>query len=73
MTIQRMDHVSVVIDDVDATVAGLRAHGVKLIGEVAPYQDSYRLGYVRGPEGIIVALTAQLGRQPIADNLRPNL
>jgi catechol 2,3-dioxygenase-like lactoylglutathione lyase family enzyme len=50
-----------VVDDIDATVAGLRAHGAELIGEVAQYQDSYRLGYVRGPEGIIVALAEQLG------------
>ena len=48
------------VDDIDATVAGLRAHGAELVGEVAQYQDSYRLCYVRGPEGIIVALAAQL-------------
>ena len=44
------------VDDVDAAVAGLRAQGAELVGEVAQYQDSYRLCYVRGPEGIIVAL-----------------
>ncbi len=49
------------VDDVDTTVAGLRARGVKLVGEVVQYQDSYRLCYVRGPEGIIVALAEQLG------------
>ena len=49
------------VDDLDATVAGLRAHGAELVGEVAQYQDSYRLCYVRGPEGIIVALAEQLG------------
>jgi catechol 2,3-dioxygenase-like lactoylglutathione lyase family enzyme len=48
------------IDDVDATVASLRAHGAELVGEVAQYQDSYRLCYVRGPAGIIVALAEQL-------------
>jgi catechol 2,3-dioxygenase-like lactoylglutathione lyase family enzyme len=48
------------VDDVDATVAGLRAHGAELVGEVAQYQDSYRLCYVRGPAGIIVALAEQL-------------
>ena len=48
------------VDDIDATVAGLRAHGAQLVGEVAQYQDSYRLCYVRGPEGIIVALAEQL-------------
>jgi catechol 2,3-dioxygenase-like lactoylglutathione lyase family enzyme len=49
------------VDDIDAAVAGLRAHGAELVGEVAQYQDSYRLCYVRGPEGIIVALAEQLG------------
>jgi catechol 2,3-dioxygenase-like lactoylglutathione lyase family enzyme len=48
------------VDDIDATVAGLQAHGGELVGEVAQYQDSYRLCYVRGPAGIIVALAEQL-------------
>ncbi|WP_205739625.1 VOC family protein [Georgenia sp. SYP-B2076] len=48
------------VDDLDATVAGLRARGAELVGEVVRYQDSYRLCYVRGPEGIIVALAEQL-------------
>src|SRR3954451_3034954 len=45
------------VDDIDATVAGLRAQGAELVGEVAQYQDSY----VRGPEGIIIALAEQIG------------
>jgi catechol 2,3-dioxygenase-like lactoylglutathione lyase family enzyme len=49
------------VDDIDATVAGLRARGAELVGDVVQYQDSYRLCYVRGPEGIIVALAEQLG------------
>jgi len=48
------------VDDLDATLAGLRAHGAHLVGEVAQYQDSYRLCYVRGPAGIIVALAEQI-------------
>jgi len=48
------------VDDIDATVAGLRAHGAELVGEVAQYEDSYRLCYVCGPEGIIVGLAEQL-------------
>jgi catechol 2,3-dioxygenase-like lactoylglutathione lyase family enzyme len=48
------------VDDLDATVAGLRAHGAELVGEVVEYQDSYRLCYVRGPAGIIVSLAEQL-------------
>jgi catechol 2,3-dioxygenase-like lactoylglutathione lyase family enzyme len=48
------------VDDIDAAVAGLRARGAELVGEVAQYQDSDRLCYVRGPGGIIVALAEQL-------------
>lgn len=48
------------VDDIDGTVARLRAHGAELLGEVAQYQDSYRLCYLRGPSGIIVALAEQI-------------
>ena len=48
------------VDDIDDVVARLRTHGAELVGEVAQYEDSYRLCYVRGPEGIIVALAEQL-------------
>ena len=49
------------VDDIDATVAGLRARGTELVGEVVRYENSYRLCYVRGPEGIIVMLAERLG------------
>jgi len=45
---------------VDDVVARLRPHGAELVGELARYEDSYRLCYVRGPAGIIVALAEQL-------------
>ena len=48
------------VDDIDDVVARLHAHGAELVGEVAQYEDSYRLCYVRGPEGIIIALAEQL-------------
>ncbi|WP_138759963.1 VOC family protein [Modestobacter altitudinis] len=48
------------VDDLDAAVAGLRAHGAPLVGDVAQFQEGYRLCYVRGPAGIIVALAEQL-------------
>jgi hypothetical protein len=48
------------VDDVDDVVARLGAHGAELVGEVAHYDDTYRLCYVRGPSGIIVALADQL-------------
>ncbi len=41
-------------------VARMRAHGAELVGEVAQYEDVYRLCYLRGPDGIIVALAEQL-------------
>ena len=49
------------VDAIDAVVASLRARGAELVGEVERYEDSYRLCYVRGPEGIIVELVEQIG------------
>jgi catechol 2,3-dioxygenase-like lactoylglutathione lyase family enzyme len=54
-------HVSFAVDDIDAVVAGLRARGAELVGEVERYKDIYRLCYVRGPEGIIVELAERIG------------
>jgi len=54
-------HLTFAVDDLDAAVAGLRAHGAELVGEVERYKDSYRLCYVRGPEGIIVELAEEIG------------
>ena len=48
------------VDDVDGDVARLRRHGAELVGEIAQYEDKYRLCFVRGPEGIIVGLAQQL-------------
>jgi catechol 2,3-dioxygenase-like lactoylglutathione lyase family enzyme len=48
------------VDDIDELVARLLAHGAELVGEVVQYEDTYRLAYVRGPEGIIVGLNEQL-------------
>lgn len=49
------------VDDIDDTIARLRAHGAELLGEVAQYETAYRLCYLRGPAGIIVALAEQIG------------
>ncbi|MFE2523261.1 VOC family protein [Streptomyces sp. NPDC059382] len=49
------------VDDIDDTIARLRPHGAKLLGEVARYEDSHRLCNLRGPAGIIVALAEQIG------------
>jgi catechol 2,3-dioxygenase-like lactoylglutathione lyase family enzyme len=48
------------VDDIDDVVARLRARGAELVGELDQYEDIYRLCYVRGPDGIIVALAEQL-------------
>src|SRR4051794_21023517 len=48
------------VESVDDTVARLRATGAELVGEVAQYEDKYRLCYIRGPAGIIVALAEEL-------------
>ena len=49
------------VDDIDGVVARMRAHGTALIGEMQYEDTAYRLAYIRGPEGIIVALAEQLG------------
>jgi catechol 2,3-dioxygenase-like lactoylglutathione lyase family enzyme len=48
------------VDDIDDVVARLRSHGAELLGEIAQYEDIYRLCFVRGPEGIIIGLAEQL-------------
>ena len=48
------------VDDLDDVIARLRAHGAELVGEIARYEDSYRLCFMRGPEGFIVGLAEQL-------------
>lgn len=49
------------VDDIDGLVAHMQAHGADVIGQMQ-YGDSYRLAYIRGPEGIIVGLAEQLGQ-----------
>jgi catechol 2,3-dioxygenase-like lactoylglutathione lyase family enzyme len=48
------------VDDIDEVVARLRKHGAELVGEIAQYEDIYRLCFMRGPEGIIIGLAEQL-------------
>jgi catechol 2,3-dioxygenase-like lactoylglutathione lyase family enzyme len=47
------------VADIDGVVARMVAHGAELMGEMQ-YEDSYRLAYIRGPEGIIVGLSEEL-------------
>jgi catechol 2,3-dioxygenase-like lactoylglutathione lyase family enzyme len=49
------------VDDIDDVVTRLRAnHGAELVGEIAQYQDIYRLCFLRGPEGIVIGLAERL-------------
>lgn len=48
------------VDDIDALVAQMQVHGATLIGRMQ-YENAYRLAYLRGPEGLIVALAEQIG------------
>jgi catechol 2,3-dioxygenase-like lactoylglutathione lyase family enzyme len=54
-------HLLFAVDDVEASLARLRAHGAELVGELENYENSYLLCYVRGPAGIIVELAQKLG------------
>jgi len=49
------------VDDIDDVVDRLRGHGGELVGEIARYEDRYRLCFMRGPEGIIIGLAEQIG------------
>ena len=53
-------HLTFAVDDLDALLVNLRAHGAELVGEVERYKDIYRLCYIRGPEGIIVELAERI-------------
>ena len=49
------------VEDLDDVVARLRTHGGEVVGEIVQYEDSYRLCFLRGPEGFVVGLAEQLG------------
>jgi catechol 2,3-dioxygenase-like lactoylglutathione lyase family enzyme len=51
------------VEDVDDTLARLRTRGAELVGDVVNYQDTYRLCYIRGPEGILIGLAEELGQR----------
>jgi predicted enzyme related to lactoylglutathione lyase len=48
------------VDNIDETLDRLRKRGAQLVGEVVQYQDSYRLSYIRGPEGLLIGLAQQV-------------
>jgi catechol 2,3-dioxygenase-like lactoylglutathione lyase family enzyme len=49
------------VEDLDDTLARLRPRGAELVGEVVQYEDTYRLCYIRGPEGLLIGLAEELG------------
>jgi predicted enzyme related to lactoylglutathione lyase len=49
------------VDDIDATLARLRKRGAQLVREVVQFEDSYRLCYIREPEGLLIGLAEQIG------------
>jgi len=54
-------HITFAVDDLDAVLDRLQAHGGELVGEVESYENSFRLCYLRGPAGIIVELAERIG------------
>jgi catechol 2,3-dioxygenase-like lactoylglutathione lyase family enzyme len=52
------------VDDLDQTLAEIRKHGAQLVGDVVRYEDSYRLCYIRGPDGLLIGLAEELGAPP---------
>jgi catechol 2,3-dioxygenase-like lactoylglutathione lyase family enzyme len=54
-------HLTFAVDDIDDLLARLRARGAELVGGLERYEDSYRLCFIRGPEGIIVELAQEIG------------
>ncbi len=55
-----MRRIMFAVDAIDDVVTRLRSHGAELVGEIVQYEDSYRLCYLRGPEGIVIGLAEQL-------------
>ena len=51
------------VEDLDDTLARLRRHGAQLVGEVMQYEDSYRLCYIRGPEGVLIGLAQETSKR----------
>lgn len=54
-------HITFAVTGIDEVLDRLRAHGAELVGELEQYEDSYRLCYIRGPEGIIIELAEEVG------------
>ena len=55
-----MRRIMFTVDDIDDVVARLRSHGAELVGEIAQYEDIYRLCFLRGPEGFVIGLAERI-------------
>ena len=53
-------HIAFAVEDIEAVVAKLKKNGTEIFSEIQNYEDSYKLCYVRGPEGIIIELAEQI-------------
>ncbi|WP_448634474.1 VOC family protein [Pedobacter panaciterrae] len=51
------------VEDIDEVVSRLSKHGAELVGEMVQYENSYKLCYIRGAEGILIGLAEQLGNK----------
>jgi hypothetical protein len=51
------------VGDIDELLARLLKHDAQLVGEVVQYENSYRLCYIRGPEGLLIGLAEELGNK----------
>ena len=51
------------VEDIDEMVARLIKHGAQLVGEIVQYENSYRLCYIRGTEGLLIGLAEQLNEK----------
>src|SRR5919205_2989426 len=58
------------VEDIDDTLARLGKRGAKLVGKVVQYEDTYRLCYIRGPEGILIGLAQELRQQTSRANAK---
>jgi catechol 2,3-dioxygenase-like lactoylglutathione lyase family enzyme len=66
-----MGRIMFAVDGIDGVVARLQALGAELVGEIVQYEDMYRLCYMRGPEGVLIALAEQLTEDEPGERLDP--
>ena len=67
-----MGRIMFAVDDIDDVLARLQARGAELVGEVVQYEEAYRLCYIRGPEGVIIALAEPLGEDAATTEMTPD-